>query len=84
MNPIFSSSANPEKLAATVKGVLIAIIPTIILVAKFSGWDVGQDDLQNAADLAVSIIGYVGSAVGAALTLYGLCRKIYFRIHPKQ
>lgn len=65
------SSANPEKLALTVRGLLIGLIPVALIVAKTLGVDLAQQDLEDMAILITAILS-------GAVTLFGLVRKLYF------
>lgn len=80
MHKLLGSSVNSEKLALTIKGILVAILPVILFVAKLQGWDIGEGDLQNFIDVAIYAISAVGSAIGAVMTLFGLFRKIYYKV----
>ena len=65
------SSADPNKFALTVKGLLVAIIPAALYVLnKHFGFDFFPQDMEQ---LAIDISGIVA----AGLTIVGLVRKIY-------
>lgn len=64
-----SSSENPEKLADTVKGVILGLSVLIIFVAKLGGIEIGTEEITNFA------IG-AGTAVSSLLVFYGLVKKI--------
>lgn len=63
------SSVDPNKLSLTVKGILIALIPAIIIVAKYLGLEVSETSLINVAE-------DLGVLISAVVTAIGLIRKI--------
>lgn len=65
---ILRSSADPTKVSLTVKGILIALLPAFLLVAKAQGWAFAEAD-------AVQVIEAVTQAIAALLVVYGLIRK---------
>ena len=66
----FSSSANPDKLALTIK----AAIPLVIFGLGFFGYvKVTSSDLE-------SLVTAAGLFVSAAFTLYGAGRKVFYAI----
>jgi len=68
MNKILQSSANPEKLALTVKGILTALIPILIFVFAAFGLNIGSEELTNG-------IGQLTAIISGAMILWGLVRK---------
>lgn len=76
----FSSSVDPQKLALTVKGLLVSILPiAIILVNKFVEVDISED-AGALVDTIGNIIIAVGGLVSVAMTGYGIIRKIIIKI----
>lgn len=71
MNKFLASSADPTKLSMTVRGVLVAIIPLLVV---FTG--LGDAEVNAIIDLIVNIVFWVTSIVSAVVTLYGLVRKV--------
>lgn len=69
MNKFLGSSVNPDKLALTVKGVLVGLIPVILF---FAGGRLNEIELVN-------FIEAVAAAVASVMILYGLGRKIWVR-----
>lgn|SRR5574343_326516 len=63
------SSVNPNKLSLTVKGILIALIPAVIIIAKYLGLEVSETSLVNVAE-------DLGVIVSAVITAIGLIRKL--------
>lgn len=66
------SSANPENLSLTVRGLIVALIPLAIGIAAFFGVELPQPELVELAD-------EVGTVVATLLVIYGLLRKIFYR-----
>ena len=69
------SSANPEKLSLTLKGLLAGLLPLIYFFTNANGLDVSQGELVEIADelVAITVGGY-----SLLLTALGLARKIYY------
>jgi len=73
MNSLIRSSANENKLALTIKGILIGLIPVIIIVLSVLGLNIGTEELTD-------VITQITAIIAGAVTLYGLGRKLYFTI----
>lgn len=71
INWIVTSSANPDKVALTVKGALIAVIPTLIVVAQLLHWNWSQDQLTGAVE-------GISAIVSGFLVIVGLARKMFY------
>lgn len=70
--PLLGSSADPEKIALSVKGYALAVIPVIVMIAGFAGVDLTQNELT---ELLNAVLGVVSSIC----IVYGLGRKIYLK-----
>lgn len=70
MNKLFSSSVNPEKLAATWSGAIIMIASS--LIPDFD-W---QGSVGSIADQVIHIVKVIGLVGGSVRTGYGLVRKL--------
>ncbi len=68
--PIIGSSANSTKLALTVQGILVALIPLIIGIGRAYNLEIAEADLTG-------LIQAIGGAISAVMVLYGLGRKAY-------
>ena len=82
--PLLGSSVDHDKLALTIKGVLITAAPAIVILAGWLKIDFGATDWQNLVELAWQVANQVILAVGMATTLLGAIRKIYWKIKDKQ
>lgn len=71
LNWLVTSSADPSKLALTVKGLLMAVAPLLILAFGINDVDYGA-----TVNAIVSLIVGGGGIISAVVTLYGLSRKI--------
>lgn len=82
---ILQSSADPTKLALTVRGLLVGIIPTVIALAPFFGIDpvFVQDWIGQFADAAEKIVFLVFSLVAAVMVAWGLFRKIILTLKSR-
>ncbi len=73
MNKLLQSSANPDNLSLTVKGVLVGLVPIAILIARLFEISLAEADL-------IGIIENVTALIAGAMLVYGLGRKLYFLI----
>lgn len=69
MHKILGSSQDPEKLALTIKGVLLTLIPVVVMVAGGLNITLNPDDL-------VAFINTLFGIFTLCLTAFGLGRKI--------
>ena len=72
-----SSSYDPEKLATTVKGILMGAIPVILFLTNAAGWaeSINQESLRQLFEAVVQLIQVGGGLIAAAMTFWGLLRK---------
>lgn len=70
MRKIFGSSASPDKVGLTIKGVGLGLIPVLIIALKIAGVSVLESDL-------VSLIESLSTAVASIMVIYGLLRKLW-------
>lgn len=70
--PLLGSSANSDNLAVTFKGIAVALVPLIIMIAR--GFSV---ELQESEVL--DIINAIAGVISSAMVLYGLGRKAYYK-----
>lgn len=75
------SSKDPAKLALTVRGLLIGIIPGAVIVLQFLGvTDIAPADMQGFVDVVEKAIVYGFGFVAAVMTAYGFIRKVIVSI----
>lgn len=74
MDKILKSSANPEKISLTIKGIGVAVIPAVVFILSGLGFSVAQADLTQ-------VINAVATIASAIMVLVGLGRKIYIRFN---
>jgi len=77
--PFFASSVDPNKIALTVKGVLVAIVPVILFALKAGGIEIGEGDIQSLIDSITAAIIAVGGAISAVMLVWGGIRKFINR-----
>lgn len=68
---LLSSSYDSQKLALTVKGILVGIIPLLVLVTGVS-----EMEINGIIDPLIDLIEKGGLIVASIMTLYGAIRKI--------
>jgi len=74
-NWLMKSSANPENLSLTIKGIL----STIVFVAVSFGANYTFNVDVMSYDIA-NVISQIGIVISSLITIYGLVRKIYLTI----
>lgn len=73
--PILGSSVEPGKVALRVRGILVALVPGVILVAQLKGWQIGEEGLMAIIDSIVEVVTAGAVIVGAAMHIWGWVRK---------
>jgi len=73
MQKLLGSSVDPEKLSLTIKSVGVWAIPGAIALATLLGWNITKVDL-------VDLVNNIAILVASAMTVFGLARKIYYKI----
>jgi len=73
---VLTSSVDSSKLALTIKGILIGIIPLALFIASSSGVALVQGELNGLVEAISELIIAFGGVLSAGVTLYGLFRKI--------
>jgi hypothetical protein len=76
---MFRSSVDPSKIALTIKGAA-AFVPTLVVFLKYFNVDVGPDELNAIVDSLADLVMLVGVVVSAAVTFFGLIRKMAVRL----
>lgn len=71
--PMLGSSANPQELAMSLKGLLVLLVPVLVQVLRMSGVEVLESDLIALIDAGVALVGSV-------MLVFGLCRKLYYKV----
>jgi hypothetical protein len=69
MNQWFLSSTGSGDLAATIKGLLIALIPLLIIAGQHFHVAITEGQIMD-------IVAAVTGAISAAVTAFGLIRKL--------
>lgn len=78
-----TSSVDSSKMALTVKGILIGIIPLILFLASVNGVVLVQGELNSVVDAISVFIVSIGGTISTAITLIGLVRKIAVKFADK-
>jgi hypothetical protein len=78
--PMLGSSIDPDKLALTIKGIIVGLIPIIILVAGLFGLSLDMTELNTLADAIQTAILAVSGAISACMVVWGLLRKLQQKI----
>lgn len=83
MPNLLGSSVDPNKLALTVKGILVALVPLIILIANSQGLSLDEGTVNQTIEAIVLGISNIFAAVGTVMTIVGLVRKAYIKFFKK-
>lgn len=78
MKKLLGSSANPEKMALTVKGLLTSIAPVILLVAQIKGYSLTDAQINPIIDEIYNTVLYATLCWGGLMTITGWLRKCWF------
>lgn len=70
------SSANPENVSMTLKGILLQYVGVLFAVLMYFKVPFSQEVIYQ-------FIGYFCAFIGAGLGIFGLARKMYFEIKGK-
>lgn len=70
---VFKSSANPENISLTIKGIGVGLIPLIIIIAGAFSVQISQSELLN-------IVEVIAGVVAGLMIIYGFIRKIIISI----
>ncbi len=73
MKKILKSSVNENKISLTIKGVGIALIPTLIFIAGLFGFSFVEADLTE-------LVNAIATLVSAGFIVYGLVRKVVVKL----
>lgn len=73
---VVTSSADPTSVSATVKGLIVGIIPMAVFAAGFLHLHVLPEQIQGIAELVRQIVEVGLGIVSAGIFLFGLIRKI--------
>jgi len=80
-NWLMKSSANPEKLSLTIKGILSAIV--FVAVSFGANYTFTSFDVSAMAYDIANLISQIGVAVSALVAAFGFVRKIYITLFNK-
>lgn len=75
----YESSTGTGDLAATIKGILIGVVPLLVFSGRALGVDISPDQLQPIAGLTGDFIIAGGVVISIAVTLFGAIRKVIMR-----
>jgi hypothetical protein len=81
---IVVSSANPEEISLTIKGVIVGFVPTAMVLIGLAHLNVGQDQLNAIIDGGATVLQDALMLVSAGMTLWGMARKVWITIKVHQ
>ena len=74
---LVGSSVDSTKVSLTIKGVGVALIPTIVYLGGVFGLNVAEADLTQ-------FVSAIATLISAGMIIVGLLRKAYYAIFPKK
>jgi hypothetical protein len=81
---VVTSSADPSEVSLTVKGALIAVIPTLMAVAGIAHINLGDGSLLTSfVDALAQFIQIALTLVATAIAVWGAARKVWYLLFPK-
>jgi hypothetical protein len=81
---IVTSSADPSEVSLTVKGALIAVIPTLMAVAGVAHINLGDGSLLTSfVDALAEFIQIALTLVATGIAAWGAARKVWYLIFRK-
>lgn len=75
-NWLVRSSADPNKLSTTVKGFLLGVLPLLVLAFGMAHVNLDSERLTVIINDLALVIQYALGTVSAAVSVYGLIRKL--------
>src|SRR5690242_12220385 len=78
------SSANPQEISLTIKGVLVGLVPYGIALIGLTHVSVGADQLNTFIDGIATLVQDLLGIVSVSMAIVGLCRKIWLTIKVHQ
>jgi len=77
---VLASSANPEEASLTIKGILVGAVPAAMFLIGLAHVDIGSDQVNALVDSVAQFVESFLALVAAAITTYGIARKILISI----
>lgn len=78
------SSANPDKIATTVKGICLLILPLLAnYVGPVFGWNIDLGTWTAQVEIIREVIVMVLGSIGTLITAFGAIRKVYLTLSGK-
>ncbi len=77
INWFVKSSADGDKISLTVKGLLLGIVPTIIIVTGMASIDINSSDLSLLFSELALVVKYFLGIIASLTTIFGIVRKIW-------
>jgi len=77
---ILVSAADPNEVSLTIRGLLIAVVPSILFALGLAHVNLGQEQLTGIIDATVAFIGAALQAIGYAIALWGVIRKAWYTV----
>lgn len=81
---LIASSANPEKVSLTVKSMAVGVIPFLVMISAYTAVDLSAVELNALLESILSFINAVLGVVATAGVVFGLGRKIYYKVVPNE
>lgn len=77
LHPLIASSADPTKIALTVRGLALALVPVAVQVLRHYGIEATEESLTG---FLMRFTEAVTAFIAAAMLIVGLVRKAYYAL----
>jgi len=77
LHPLLRSSADPEKLSLTIKGILTGLVTLLTVVGVIPAEAVAE--ISPLTDIIVQAVQTIAGAISVCMILFGALRKIYMQ-----
>ena len=73
MNKLLASSQDENKLSLTIKSIGVWLIPALLALITYFGWDITKNDL-------IELVNNLAILAATVMSVYGIGRKIYYKL----
>lgn len=73
---MLQSSQDPSKLALTVKGILLGVMPLVIALFAYFGLDIATNDYAQAVEQITALLAISMTFVGVVRKFYHLSKSL--------
>lgn len=71
----WESSVEQGKIALRLRGVLVAFVPLVILIANANGIGIDEEGVLHFVDLVVNGVASIFALIGVGMSVWGYLRR---------